>query len=169
MILYQKLIPCILYQTFDEEGVLLNQFMQTETRPTEFTTITIDEDLILEAEDLQPENFPMKLDLEPQLANDGTGQKDKLTEYSIHFEIVIRQLFDTNGKPLGQKFEEYFDEPFSTIRVWNGRKMKSTILELDDNLPFPFVALPFDYDLNLDLVQPTGLSKLERRLVKKCL
>jgi len=169
MIVYRRTIVCGLYQTFDETGTLLSQFLQQGQ--DQFLTIdteTEDENEIDSAE------VPLKLELDPELAESGIGEKDKLKTYTISFSIVVQQLFDANGKPLGQIFkrhidDEAFGEPFGSVANRKGRKMKSTHIKLDEDLPFPYIPLPFPYVLRVEFVQPKRLSEEEKRLVEEFL
>ena len=173
MLLYRKSLVCDLSQTFDETGVLLQQCFYEGSRP-QFMTIDTETN---HDEEIDENDLPFPLELEikvPELS----GVKQQLRLYELSLPILVLQFFDEKGKPLGQVINDYIDDygleygfgyPFGSVADWNGRKMKSTNLERDDDLPFPHFPLPFEYVRQVELNQPEKLTVKEKRLIKKYL
>lgn len=173
--MYRKELLCHLSQTFDETGILLEQYVEhVEVVRSQLETIDTETE---DCDTIDSSDLTLPLSLEPKMTKlVGVGQQLRL--YKIDLPIWVWQLFDEKGKPLGQILNNYIDDDFEDyglghllgyVADWNGRKMKSTAIDRDEDLPFPHIPLPFEYVLQAEFVQPERVTAKEKRLVKRYL
>ena len=185
MIIYRKRVFGELRKTFDESGTLLLQQFTPNGRAHEVVSInteTLDEEEInldSPCTDNQPideddivvvsDADGVGLQFDPDLAEFGTGDQTTLKTYTVSAMVVVHQLFAPTGEPLGQRLFGHFDEASGLVEEWNGKKMVPTVIEQDDELPFPAIRLPFPYVWDAEFSQPENLSDDEMLLVRQFL
>lgn len=183
MILIRKKIFGELKKTFDGNGALLLQQFTPGDRADEVTSINTD---TLEEEEIsqsQPDTDDSEfhddddidlvdaegLQFDTDLTEFGTGDLSKSKTYSVRALVVVHQLFDQTGKPLGQRLAGHLNEAFGSVEeLKEGRRLPKNI-EPDDTMPFPSIPLPFAYVWDAQFVQPEDLSDDEKALVQKFL
>ena len=182
MILIRKKIFGELKKTFDTNGTLLLQQFIPHDRASELFSINAD---TLEEEVIHPDSLTIhefdivgeglgKIDAEglqfdTDLAEFGTGDLSQPKTYSVRALVVVHQLFDQNGKALGQRLVGHLNEAFGSVEERDGGQMVPTDIEPDANMPFPAIPLPFSYVWDAQFAQPEDLSDDEKALVQKFL
>lgn len=182
MILIRKKVFGELTKTFDANGTLLLQQFTPADRADEWTSINTD---TLEEEMIHPDSLTTEvgdiiseelgesdaegLQFDPDLAEFGTGDLSKPKTYSVRAMVVVHQLFDMNGKALGQRLAGHLSEAFGSVEELKEGRRVPTEIEPDDTMPFPSIPLPFPYVWDAQFAQPEDLSDDEKALVQKFL
>jgi len=182
MILIRKKVFGELKKTFDGNGTLLFQQFTPGDRADEMNSINTDtfeeeemfrDDPSTDDSELHDDDINLVdaegLQFDTDLAEFGTGDLSKPRTYSVGAMVIVHQLFDKNGKALGQRLAGHLNEAFGSLEELREGRRVPTNIEPDDTMPFPSIPLPFPYVWDAQFAQPEDLSDDEKALVQKFL